>query len=360
MSEEKDVILDEANAEVKDYSCPNCEAALKFIPEKQVLHCDYCDFEMEIDGTIGTVEHEFLDNINSDSSWNEDAKVVHCDNCGANTVVEELDISFTCPFCGSNSVLETKDLPGIKPHRVVPFKIGADLISQNYSKWLKRKFFVPKKVKDNIPKLKLHGVYLPVWTFDAKTLSLYKGRLGKHYTTTVGSGDNKRTVVKTRYFYISGKELVDFDDLIVNAGSKITQDEINAISPFDTNNSYNYEKSYLVGFSAEHYATNLEEGWNSSKRMMKEDIRCKVLSHYMYDVISYLNINTTYNDITYKYCLLPIWTGVYSYNNKKYRFIANGETGKVSGKTPISPLKVTFTVLACLIVVVLLIILFNS
>lgn len=58
-----------------------------------------------------------------------------------------------------------------------------------------------------------------------------------------------------------------------------------------------------------------------------------------------MNINTEFNNITYKYLLLPIWISSFKYNNKVYNFMVNGQTGKVSGNTPISWIKVAITVI---------------
>lgn len=360
MNKERNINTEKANIQTDEFSCPNCDGALEFTPDKQLLCCKYCGFEMPIDGQISDKEHDFLINIEEKNTWDLESKVIHCDNCGANTVIDNSEISFCCPFCGSNSVVETNEISGIKPHRVVPFKISNEISIDNYSKWIKKKFFVPKKVKKNLPSLKLRGVYLPVWTFDTNTFSLYNGRLGKRYTTTVGNGKKKRTVTKIRYFNISGDQILKFDDFIVNASSNFSQDEINQISPFNTNDSYLYEKSYLVGFSAEHYTISLNASWQNSKLLMKKQIERKILSRYSYDVVSYLNVSTTYNDIKYKYVLIPIWIGTYSYNNKNFRFISNGETGKSSGKYPISPFRVALIIFIAIILFVLLLILFNS
>ncbi len=353
MEDKQNIVLDESNVKVEEYNCPNCEAALKFNPDKQVLYCEYCEFEMETGGTVGHIENDFLSANNTLNNWKDETKVVHCDNCGANTVVDNESISYTCPFCGSHSVVDTNELSGIKPHRVASFKISDKTVLNNYKNWLKKKLFVPKKVKEEIPKLNLRGVYLPVWTFDSDTFSIYKGKLGKYYTRTVGTGKNKRTVTEIRYFYVNGNEKIFFDDIIINAGSKITQNEISKIEPFNTNDSFNYNKSYLVGFSAEHYVTPINEGWNTSKEIIKNRIESTILSKYIYDTVSYLDVNTTYNSISYKYVLIPVWIGSYKYKEKTYRFISNGETGKVTGNTPISALKVIIAVLLIAIPIII-------
>lgn len=338
--------------ETNNYSCPSCDAPLIFIPEKGVLHCDYCGLDISVDGKSSNVENDFEEGTTEDATWDDEAKVVRCESCGANNVIPTGDISITCPFCGSNHVVETSELVGIKPHRVIPFKVGEETIKNSYVKWLKSKFFVPRSVKKQIPNTKIYGVYVPVWTFDSNTYSVYKGRLGKRYTRTVGSGKNRRTVTEIRYFSISGSKKINFDDVIINAGDKITQAEISNISPFDTNNSYEYDMKYLAGFSSEHYSLKLKFGWDRAKLRINDAIRGNILSGYNYDVVSSLNVNTTYSSIKYKYVLLPVWVGNYKHGNKMYRYVANGETGRIYGKTPVSALRVTLVVLLVIAIIV--------
>lgn len=356
---EKETFIDQANTKVESYNCPNCDAALKYKPETQVLYCEYCDYQLKIKGYVGKYEHDFFKRSKDHQNWKDETKVVHCDNCGANTIVDNGSMSFICPFCGSTSVIETTELPGLRPDRVIPFKISQKTILSNYQNWLKRKFYVPKKVKKQIPSLKLRGVYLPIWTFDSNTISKYDGRLGKHYTRTVGSGKNRRTVTETRYFHINGELDLSFDDIIINAGKKINQREIDKLKPFITNDSFLYTKSYLVGFSAEHYTISLEDGWKSSQIIMKDKIKSKVLSKYNYDVISYLNIDTSYEEVLYKYVLIPVWIGSYRYKKKTYRFLSNGENGVITGKHPISALKILFTISIIILIIVINVVLFN-
>ena len=58
--------------------------------------------------------------------------------------------------------------------------------------------------------------------------------------------------------------------------------------------------------------------------------------------------------MTFKQIMLPIYSGHFEYSSKKYNFIVNGQTGKIAGKCPISPLKVTLLVLFILTIVILI------
>ena len=65
-------------------------------------------------------------------------------------------------------------------------------------------------------------------------------------------------------------------------------------------------------------------------------------------------MSTAYSDITYKYLLLPLWKSSYCYKEKRYHFAVNGQTGKVSGKAPISALRVAIACCALAAAVLLL------
>jgi len=62
-------------------------------------------------------------------------------------------------------------------------------------------------------------------------------------------------------------------------------------------------------------------------------------------------VNTQHSHITYKHCLLPIWSAAFLYRDKTYRFVVNGRTGQVQGERPYSYWKITFAVIAGLILI---------
>ena len=345
----------ESNNEI--YKCPGCGANLKYNSTIQGLHCSYCDYQMLINGSTSTEEFEltFDDNINE---WVDEVKKGNCSNCGASIILDKNLLTCNCPFCNTPMVISSEDIIGLKPNRVIPFKISQDEVIDNYKKWLKKKFFVPRKLKKNLPDPHLFNVYVPSWTFDSNVIASYKGRLGKRYTTTVGSGKNRRTVTRIRYYRISGLHQKNVDDLVVMSGKSISQQELNEILPFNTNNSFLYDNRYIVGHTAEHYSINLKNGWKIGQELIEEQVKREILRKYNYDVVDYFKMNPTYNNIMYKYVILPIWTCHYIYHKKAYKFLVNGETGKVNGKTPVSILKVSLLVAICMILIILFSILY--
>ncbi len=92
----------------------------------------------------------------------------------------------------------------------------------------------------------------------------------------------------------------------------------------------------------------------SMKRKLASRIEDDIRLEHGADRVRHLNIGTEFQDITYKYLLLPIWISNYKYKDKVYQFMVNGQTGKVAGHTPISIPKVIITVLGIIALLALL------
>lgn len=331
-------------AENETYKCPSCGANLKYEPSNNGLKCDYCGFELNMSGQTSTEENDFL-KADNHQKWDNTVQKAVCKNCGAHNVIEKTTLSSKCPFCDSPMIISVEEFEGLKPDRVIPFKIDMETARQNYKAWIKKRFYVPSNLKKDIPNPTSNSIYVPTWTYDSESFSQYKGRLGKRYTVTVGSGKNRRTVTKIRWYHISGVHHKSIDDILICSGNKISQKEIDKITPFDTNNSYVFDNRYLAGHTAEHYNVTVQEGWKQAQNIINEQIKSEILRKYHYDVVDYLNFTPVYTNIKYKYVVLPVWLSSYNYKNKKYHYLVNGETGKISGNYPLSIWKILFTVL---------------
>jgi hypothetical protein len=66
------------------------------------------------------------------------------------------------------------------------------------------------------------------------------------------------------------------------------------------------------------------------------------------DVQRIQRIDTEYSAETFKHVLLPIWMAAYKYNGRTYRFVVNGQTGRVQGERPYSVWKIAFAILCAL------------
>jgi len=130
------------------------------------------------------------------------------------------------------------------------------------------------------------------------------------------------------------------------------------IKPFDTENSIPYKPEYVAGFISERYSVGLQKGWNIAKEdiesILHSEITDKIEEENDADDVRKLDMKIKYNDIKYKYLLLPIWLSSFKYKEKIYRFMVNGRTGKVGGRSPVSPARVALAI-GIVIAIILLI-----
>ena len=84
-------------------------------------------------------------------------------------------------------------------------------------------------------------------------------------------------------------------------------------------------------------------------------MRQLILNHYNCDVIDYLNVSTQHQNVTYKYILLPVYRLNYRFKKKEYPVLVNGNSSRVTGKAPVSPLRVAIAVLLGLALVLAII-----
>ncbi len=360
-SEMEKGFVEENQVDTEVVKCENCGSNMVFHPDTQSLICPHCQSAKNFGISTFNKEVDLLSGLNDDSVWKkEEVSVFNCENCGAKVVLKQGETAVKCPFCSTSHVTKTEELGGIKPHALLPFTFSIKKAVEYAKEWAKKRFFAPRKFKKNIKAENVNGVYTPCFTFDSKTFSYYEGRIGITKTRTVGSGKNRRTQVYTVWRNIRGTYSHNYDDILITAGSKFGQKELEKVSPFDTNNGKKYEEEFLLGFMAYHYDNELNDCWTQAKGKIDGDLRRKILSQYVHDKVAYLNVNTSHEDVTYKYVMLPVYVGSYHYAKKNYNFFVNGNTGKVYGKTPISPIKVILTVLLTALVIVGIVLLTQS
>ena len=351
---DEEKLYSDKTLDTSTYKCPNCGGEAVFDAKAQKLRCIYCDSLFDIQDN-GKVEEKDISELLTQAKVWDDTEVYRCKNCGAKEIISNKDVAKTCSFCGTSNIVKSEELPGLKPQGVVPFKMPIDNVGNIAAAWVKKRFFAPRDFKKSASPENIRGVYNPVFTFDTETKSTYNGVLGETYTVTIG----KTTTTHTRYFKIKGNMDLNFDDFIVQASSNISTATLVKISPFSTNSAPKYTQDYLRGYSASTYNKDGPTCWNEGQGLMKEEIKKRILSKYHYDVIQSFNMDTAFLKQKYKYCLVPIYVGHHTYKKKLYNFYVNGENGKITGKTPVSPIKVTITVFAVLAVIAAIVAFFS-
>ncbi|AWB47787.1 primosomal protein N' (replication factor Y) - superfamily II helicase [Gemmobacter aquarius] len=343
------------------WPCAECGAALRFVPGATELKCDHCGHVQPIPAqpqrrqkALGEIDLALGLADDLTPAQTVAVQSTPCPNCGALVEFKGAEHATECPFCATPVVTTTDEQRKIKPQAVLPFVLAEPQARDAMTKWLGSLWFAPNGLQEYARKGRaLNGMYVPYWTFDAATRSRYRGARGDHYYTTetyVSDGKTRtRQVQHTRWTSTSGRVARDFDDVLVLASQSLPRDYTDNLAPWDLSALEPYNADYLAGFTAEGYTIPLADGHAIGRDVMAGVIGQDVRSDIGGDEQRIDDIDTDWSDETFKHVLLPIWMAAYKYGGKSYRFVVNGQTGKVQGERPWSKWKIAFAVLLALI-----------
>lgn len=343
------------------FPCPSCGGNMTFDPDSQSLICPYCNHKIDITTQHGDIkEYDFSTaEDTAPVNWGASKRVMKCESCGADTVLDENAAAEFCPFCGSSHIIKNDSSAGIAPESLIPFKISRERALGLFKTWISKRFFAPRALKNEYQVQRLTGTYIPFWTYDADTYSTYSAEAGTYYYVTESSWveqNGKKVMVtkqvrKTRWCHVSGIYSEFFNDVLVNASKGIEEGIMTKLEPFNFSELLHYKPEFLSGFTAERYCIGLKDGFQRAISLIRPRIYSGIEGEINADEVRNLNFSTSYNNVKYKHLLLPIWISSYTYKNKVFRYMINGQTGEVQGKAPVSPFKVGALVLLGAIII---------
>lgn len=342
-------------------SCNGCGASLHYTPGSESLKCQYCGSENKIEVRQEKIEETHFKKFIKEQLQNEEkiqVALVKCNGCHAEVSLKPNITSDICPFCGTGIVLSGGSTSSVlKPKYILPFSVTKDKAEAEFLKWISKLWFAPGDLKKYAKNMdRLNGMFIPHWTYDSDTGTHYTGARGddywetEYYETEVNgrSVTRSRKVKHTRWTDAKGHVHVKFDDLIVMASNSLPREYAAKLEPWDLKSLVPFDEKFLAGMRSETYQLGLEEGYETAKVMMDPTIKGKIRKDIGGDHQKIYTQSTTYNNITFKYILLPVWLSAFRYKSKIYRFMINGRTGEVQGERPYSAIKITLFVLMIL------------
>ena len=338
--------------QTETFSCPGCGGRPVWDPESGNMKCPFCGSVSEVpkDHTAPKEYDIHTAPSSRGQDWGDKKRVFRCEGCGAQTVLGEKESATFCPFCGSPHVLEDQSEAGIRPESVLPFAVPQKAAVTSFRAWLKHKLFAPGKAKKMAQLGQIAGVYLPHWSYDDEADSTYVGEAGHHYYVEVPRTvvrDGKRVTEmhreqRTRWVPAAGRVEDTFDDLLIPGSTRLDQSLLERVQPYDLKQLCTYRAEYLSGFAAEKPAVTMQEGWEDAKGRIEDHMRNlarqDILSHA--DEARVNVIKTKHSNTRYKLTLLPMYLSSFTYKDKVYHVLVNGQTGKCNGEAPVSPLRV--------------------
>ncbi|MEZ5351299.1 MAG: TFIIB-type zinc ribbon-containing protein [Bryobacteraceae bacterium] len=355
---------------VQRYRCPGCSADMEFDPAAGSLKCPYCGTVQKISHPVnqgveelGFEEYAHDPGASKLGSLSAQALEVGCTGCGSVIAFEPGTFAGVCPFCGAKIVTQPHSAdPLIAPNGVLPFSVTRAQAAASVSQWLSSRWFAPSELKRMARPEGIHGVYVPFWTYDARTYTQFRGHRGDYYyetemVTALVNGrqvTERRQVRKTRWSPAAGQVGNEFDDVLIPATRSINSKRLHDLDPWDLEVVCPYEPAYLSGFQAQRYQVPLTDGLGEAKNIMASTIQYTVRQAIGGDEQRVDQIRTEYEDVTFKHLLLPVWIGAYRLQGKVFQVIVNARTGEVQGERPYSAAKIALALLAALVVIAII------
>lgn len=255
-----------------------------------------------------------------------------CKSCGGEIVGDETTGATSCPFCGNPVVMMGQFSGALKPDYVIPFKLDKKAAKEALKKHYQGKRLLPKVFKDANHIDEIKGIYVPFWLFDADANAdiRYKATRTSHWS------DSDYNYTKTDYYSIWRSGSLGFCGVPVDGSSKIENDLMESIEPFDFSQAVDFQTAYLAGYLADKYDVDAEQ----SIVRANERIKTSTEQAFQSTVQGYVTVIPEYSGVRLsntnaKYALYPVWILNTSWNGKQYTFAMNGQTGKLVGDLPL-------------------------
>ena len=349
---------------------------LHFTGESGRLECDYCGSSFntaEIEALYGEkeanaveaaqnaaeAEQAIADGSDWDTSglsgdWGADAgsiKAYCCPSCGAELLCDATTAATSCPYCGNPSVIPGQFSGALKPDFVLPFKLSKEDAIKALKKHYLKKPLLPSTFSKTNHLEEIKGVYVPFWMYDGEA----SGSVQFHATTVHKYTSGDYEITETSHYDVRRAGSIAFEKIPVDASSKMPDDYMDSIEPYDYTELKPFSTAYLPGFLADKYDVSVEDSRDRANR------RCagSLVNALEKTVTGYTSCNETGRSIQLKrgkvhYALLPVWILNTRWEGKDFLFAMNGQTGKLVGNLPVSTKRVIglFAAIAALFVAI--------
>lgn len=322
------------------YRCPCCGGEISFNSDNQKLVCPYCDTAFEVETLrmydkqlqeLQEDEMEWSDVFEHDTLDNEGIIMYSCENCGGEIIGNKETIATSCPYCGS-PVIMNKNVSGqLRPNYVIPFKLDSKDAKEQLLNFFKGKAFLPRNFKNASTLDEIKGIYVPFWTYHclADVKQQYKATRISHYS------DDEYHYTKTKYYSLTREGTVEFNNVPVDGSSKIDDEYMQSIEPFNFNEAVDFNTAYLAGYFADKYDEDSKTSEPKANKRIKnstEGIFSSTVTGYSTSQIEHSTIQLKNKHVDYY--LLPVWILNLKWNDKIYCLMMNGQTGKLIGDLP--------------------------
>lgn len=328
---------------LQEYKCPCCSGAIAFDSTLQKMKCPFCDTEFDME-TLAGYDNDLSGDRADEMHWEntagtgwqdneeENLRSYVCKSCGGEIMADANTAATSCPFCGNPVVMMGQFSGSLKPDLVIPFKLDKKAAKRKLAAHLNGKRLLPKVFKDQNHIDEIKGVYVPFWFFNTDANASVRYRA----TRVRGWSDSEYNYTETQHFSVMREGTLGFDNVPVDASSKMEDDLMESIEPYDLSQAVDFQTAYLAGYLADKYDVSAEESIERANARVKQSTE----KAFAATVTDYSSVRTENCSIRLqggktKYALCPVWLLTTNWNGKKYTFAMNGQTGKFVGDLPV-------------------------
>ena len=329
-------------ADIREYKCPACGGAMEFDSKTQKMKCPYCDTvadlsDFEETQSEKTASKEGAEQGETQEAAEEGAMMLYvCESCGGEILADKTTGATSCPYCGNKVVMKGQFDGALRPDYIIPFKKDKKQAKEAYRKHLEGKKFLPGVFKQQNHIDEIKGVYVPFWLYDSDA----DAQLRFTATRTRFWSDDDCDYTETSYYSVRRDGVLGFDAVPVDGSSKMEDDLMESIEPFDISDAEDFQTAYLSGFLADKYDVDAEQSIdraNERVRHSTEQAFAATVSGYSSVMPEGGSMNVRNGKA--KYVLFPVWLLNTTWNGEKYMFAMNGQTGKFVGNLPLDRAK---------------------
>ncbi len=329
-------------AVLHEFKCPCCDGAIEFDTSSQKMKCPYCDTEFEVEtlksygADLNTPSDENMQwGSTPGNQWQVDEttglRTYVCESCGGEIVGDENMAATSCPFCDNPVVMKGQFAGDLKPDLVIPFKLDKKAAKEALKKHYQGKRLLPKVFKDENHLDEIKGLYVPFWLFetDAEAHIRYKATRVRSWS------DSRYNYTETQHYHVSRGGTLGFRAVPVDGSSKMEDDLMESIEPFNLADAVDFNSAYLAGYLADRYDVDAQQSvQRANERIKNSTADAFAATANGYSTIIPVATNIQLQNSSAKYALYPVWLLNTTWNGKKYTFAMNGQTGKLVGDLP--------------------------
>ena len=330
-------------AELMEFKCPCCGGSINFDSASQQMKCPYCDasFDME---ALKANDEELANEKTSEMSWERETEdnwregeqegmlVYGCESCGGEIVGDANVAATKCPYCDNPVVMKGQFTGELRPDLVIPFKLNKKQAKEALNRHFKGKRFLPRVFKDQNHIDEIKGVYVPFWLFDADVDAdvRYKGSKVRTWS------DSRYNYTETSYYNIFRAGSMGFDFVPVDGSTKMSDNMMESLEPFDVSGAVDFQTAYLAGYLADKYDVDIDQSIGRANERVKKSTESALAA----TVTGFSGVSVEHSDVRLqngkvRYALYPVWMLNTTWNGNKYTFAMNGQTGKFVGDLPL-------------------------